>query len=139
TTGAMGAAGATGATGSTGATGVTGATGATGATGPAPDLSGVVLLIPPAKQTVNTTSTLVDIDNQRVLNPAPFTVVPPSTMLRLRSRLTTSATRDVFRVDSSGEISSQGELGIGDTSFVGTGIRMIWFPFKAAFRVGKAD
>jgi hypothetical protein len=60
-------------------------------------------------------------------------------MIRVRSRLTTSATRDIFRIDSSGEISSQGEIGIGNTSFTGGGVRLIWFPFRAAFRTGQAD
>jgi hypothetical protein len=103
-------------------------------------VSNVVQLMPAAAQTVNTTTTLVDLNNQRSLNPAPFTVLPPSFMLRLRSKVaSTSPTRDVFRVDSSGEVFSQGELGVGDMSITGTGIRMFWLPAKVAFRAGEAD
>jgi hypothetical protein len=165
--GATGATGPTGATGLTGATGAAGNIAGTPAGGdlagtypnPAiavtsgPDVvaainagtanvdgarvSNVVLLMPASRQIVDTTTPLINIENQRLVEPSPTNTAPPTIMQRFRSRTTSTSTRDIFRVDSSGEISSQGDLGIGNLNFTGGGVRLIWFPSKAAFRVGE--
>ncbi|WP_223639065.1 tail fiber domain-containing protein [Corallococcus sp. EGB] len=45
----------------------------------------------------------------------------------------------VFTVDSAGGLLARGEQGIGTIPLTGPGDRMMWHPFKAAFRVGHAD
>ena len=57
-------------------------------------------------------------------------------LLRLRSG---SPPGDRFRVDSAGGVVSVGELGIGIIPASGAGYRMMWYPFKAAFRAGGTD
>jgi hypothetical protein len=168
-TGATGAAGATGSTGATGATGagdITGVPAGGDLIGAYPNpaiaatagtnivtainasaaningarVSNVVLLAPAAAQTVNTSTTLININNQKVTLGDPPAPLQLSTMLRLRSKVWgASPTRDVFRVDSSGELYSEGDLGVGNLSVSGTGVRLIWFPSKAAFRAGSTD
>jgi hypothetical protein len=57
-------------------------------------------------------------------------------LLRLRSG---SPAGDRFRVDSAGGLVAIGELGIGIIPATGCGYRMMWYPFKAAFRAGGTD
>src|SRR5829696_732832 len=54
-------------------------------------------------------------------------------LLRLRSG---SPVGDRFFVDSAGGVAAVGELGIGVVPVEGAGTRMMWHPFKAAFRAG---
>ena len=54
-------------------------------------------------------------------------------LLRLRSG---SPAGDRFRVDSAGGVVAIGQLGIGIIPASGSGYRMMWYPFKAAFRAG---
>src|SRR5687768_2467104 len=54
-------------------------------------------------------------------------------LLRLRSG---SPLGDRFRVDSAGGVVAIGELGIGIIPASGSGERLMWYPFKAAFRAG---
>ncbi|HEX8393187.1 MAG TPA: tail fiber domain-containing protein [Longimicrobium sp.] len=55
-------------------------------------------------------------------------------LLQLRSG---SPLGDRFRVDSAGGVVAKGDLGIGIIPATGEGERMMWYPFKAAFRVGS--
>jgi trimeric autotransporter adhesin len=57
-------------------------------------------------------------------------------LLRLRSG---SPAGDRFRVDSAGGVVAIGELGIGIIPATGAGYRMMWYPYKAAFRAGGTD
>ncbi|HET7232595.1 MAG TPA: tail fiber domain-containing protein [Longimicrobium sp.] len=57
-------------------------------------------------------------------------------LLRLRSG---SPLGDRFRVDSAGGVVSVAQLGIGIIPATGAGWRMMWYPFKAAFRAGGLD
>ena len=57
-------------------------------------------------------------------------------LLRLRSG---SPAGDRFRVDSAGGVVSVAQLGIGIIPATGTGWRMMWYPFKAAFRAGGLE
>jgi uncharacterized coiled-coil protein SlyX len=57
-------------------------------------------------------------------------------LLRLRSG---SPAGDRFRVDSAGGVVARGSLGIGIIPQTGAGERMMWYPFKASFRVGGVD
>jgi len=57
-------------------------------------------------------------------------------LLRLRSG---SPLGDRFRVDSAGGVVAVAQLGIGIIPATGTGWRMMWYPFKAAFRAGGLD
>jgi hypothetical protein len=57
-------------------------------------------------------------------------------LLRLRSG---SPAGDRFRVDSAGGVVAVGELGIGIIPATGAGYRLMWYPFKAAFRAGGTD
>jgi len=57
-------------------------------------------------------------------------------LLRLRSG---SPLGDRFRVDSAGGVVAIGQLGIGIIPASGSGYRMMWYPFKAAFRAGGTD
>jgi hypothetical protein len=50
-----------------------------------------------------------------------------------------SPSGDRFRVDSAGGLVSMGSLGAGIIPASGAGIRMMWHPFKAAFRAGSTD
>ncbi|HET7231939.1 MAG TPA: tail fiber domain-containing protein [Longimicrobium sp.] len=54
-------------------------------------------------------------------------------LLRLRSG---SPLGDRFRVDSAGGFVAAGSLGIGIIPFSGKGERLMWYPFKGAFRAG---
>ena len=58
---------------------------------------------------------------------------PTANMLRLRSG---SPLGDRFIVDSAGGLVAQGSLGIGIILTEGSGERMIWHPYRAAFRAG---
>ncbi|MBB4635666.1 tail fiber domain-containing protein [Longimicrobium terrae] len=55
-------------------------------------------------------------------------------LLRLRSG---SPLSDRFRVDSASGFVAKGVLGIGIIPFTGAGERMMWHPYKAAFRAGS--
>jgi trimeric autotransporter adhesin len=57
-------------------------------------------------------------------------------LIRLRAG---SPAGDRFRVDSAGGVAALGTLGIGLIPQTGAGERMMWYPFKAAFRVGGVD
>jgi len=57
-------------------------------------------------------------------------------LLQLRSG---SPAGDRFRVDSAGGVVAIGKLGIGIIPASGAGYRMMWYPFKAAFRAGGTD
>jgi trimeric autotransporter adhesin len=57
-------------------------------------------------------------------------------LLRLRSG---SPAGDRFRVDSAGGVVALGELGYGIIPASGCGERLMWYPFKAAFRAGGTD
>lgn len=46
---------------------------------------------------------------------------------------------DKFRFDQAGGLVAIGELGVGIISAQGSGERMMWFPFKAAFRAGSVN
>jgi hypothetical protein len=46
---------------------------------------------------------------------------------------------DRFRVDSAGGMVAPGAIGIGIIPASGCGERMMWYPFKAAFRAGSTD
>ncbi|HVH13728.1 MAG TPA: tail fiber domain-containing protein [Longimicrobium sp.] len=68
-----------------------------------------------------------------------FALAAPATaqsdiLLRLRSG---SPLGDRFRVDSASGFVAKGVLGIGIIPFTGAGERMMWHPFKAAFRAGS--
>jgi hypothetical protein len=55
-------------------------------------------------------------------------------LLQLRSG---SPAGDRFRVDSASGVVAKGALGIGIIPFTGAGERMMWYPYKAAFRAGS--
>src|SRR5215218_680290 len=57
-----------------------------------------------------------------------------SPLLRLRAG---SPAGDRFRVDSGGGVVALGSLGLGIIPQTGAGERMMWYPFKAAFRAGS--
>jgi hypothetical protein len=57
-------------------------------------------------------------------------------LLRLRSG---SPAGDRFRVDSAGGVVALGQIGIGIIPASGAGWRMMWYPYKVAFRAGYAD
>ena len=57
-------------------------------------------------------------------------------LLRLRSG---SPAGDRMRVDSAGGLVAMGQIGIGIIPASGAGWRMMWYPFKTAFRAGYAD
>jgi hypothetical protein len=60
-------------------------------------------------------------------------------MLQYRAVNTNNVLGDRFRVDNSGGVVAIGELGIGIIPSVNAGVRMMWHPFKAAFRAGGVD
>jgi hypothetical protein len=57
-------------------------------------------------------------------------------LLRLRSG---SPPGDRVRVDSAGGLVAMGQIGIGIIPASGAGWRLMWYPFKVAFRAGYAD
>ena len=57
-------------------------------------------------------------------------------LLRLRSG---SPLSDRFRVDSAGGVVALGQIGYGIIPASGAGWRMMWYPYKVAFRAGYAD
>jgi hypothetical protein len=57
-------------------------------------------------------------------------------LLQLRSG---SPAGDRFRVDSAGGLVALGSIGIGIIPASGAGFRMMWYPYKVAFRAGHAD
>jgi hypothetical protein len=57
-------------------------------------------------------------------------------LLQLRSG---SPAGDRFRVDSAGGVVALGQIGYGIIPASGAGWRMMWHPFKVAFRAGYAD
>ncbi|MHA7634369.1 tail fiber domain-containing protein [Corallococcus sp. M7] len=64
----------------------------------------------------------------------------------LRVRNTVSGTNEptwdkyrVFTVDSAGGLLARGEQGVGNIPMTGAGDRMMWHPFKSAFRAGHAE
>jgi hypothetical protein len=57
-------------------------------------------------------------------------------LLQLRSG---SPAGDRFRVDSAGGVVALGQIGYGIIPASGAGWRMMWYPYKTAFRAGYAD
>jgi trimeric autotransporter adhesin len=57
-------------------------------------------------------------------------------LLRLRSG---SPAGDRVRIDSAGGFVAMGTLGIGIIPATGCGYRMMWYPFRGAFRAGTTD
>ena len=57
-------------------------------------------------------------------------------LLQLRSG---TPARDPFRVDSAGGVVALGQIGYGIIPATGAGWRMMWYPYKVAFRAGYAD
>ncbi|HYR06819.1 MAG TPA: hypothetical protein VEQ60_03545, partial [Longimicrobium sp.] len=57
-------------------------------------------------------------------------------LLQLRSG---SPAGDRFRVDSAGGVVALGQIGYGIIPASGAGSRMMWHPYKVAFRAGYAD
>jgi hypothetical protein len=70
-----------------------------------------------------------------VLSAAPA-AAQSDVLLRLRSG---SPLGDRFRVDSAGGVVAIGELGIGIIPATGCGYRMMWHPYRGAFRAGTTD
>src|ERR1700740_361127 len=66
--------------------------------------------------------------------PAPPAPAQSDILLRLRSG---SPLGDRFRVDSASGFVATGVLGIGIIPFTGAGERLMWHPYKAAFRAGS--
>jgi len=67
---------------------------------------------------------------------APAAAAQSDILMRLRSG---SPLGDRFRVDSAGGVIALGSIGIGIIPFSGNGSRMMWYPYKAAFRAGTID
>jgi trimeric autotransporter adhesin len=67
--------------------------------------------------------------------PAPATA-QSDILLQLRSG---SPAGDRLRVDSAGGFVAMGTLGIGIIPATGCGYRMMWYPFRGAFRAGTTD
>ncbi|HEX8395442.1 MAG TPA: tail fiber domain-containing protein [Longimicrobium sp.] len=57
-------------------------------------------------------------------------------LLQLRSG---NPAGDRFRVDSAGGLAALGQITVGIIPATGSGSRMMWYPFKVAFRAGYAD
>lgn len=57
-------------------------------------------------------------------------------LLQLRSG---SPAGDRFRVDSGGGVVAMGTLGVGIIPATGCGYRMMWYPYRGAFRAGTTD
>ena len=66
--------------------------------------------------------------------PAASAAAQSDILLRLRSG---SPLGDRFRVDSASGFVAKGVLGIGIIPFTGAGERLMWHPYKAAFRAGS--
>ncbi|MCY1017933.1 tail fiber domain-containing protein [Pyxidicoccus sp. MSG2] len=68
-------------------------------------------------------------------------VVTPVPLLRVENTATTPTWNGfpLFTVDSAGGLVARGELGNGAIPMTGKGYRFMWYPNKAAFRVGYAD
>jgi Chaperone of endosialidase/Head domain of trimeric autotransporter adhesin len=72
---------------------------------------------------------------------APLVLAAPASaqsdiLLRLRSG---SPLGDRFRVDSASGFVARGYIGIGIIPFSGAADRLMWYPYKAAFRTGGVD
>jgi trimeric autotransporter adhesin len=67
---------------------------------------------------------------------APAADAQSDILLRLRSG---SPAGDRVRIDSAGGFVAMGTLGIGIIPATGCGYRMMWYPFKGAFRAGTTD
>jgi trimeric autotransporter adhesin len=60
--------------------------------------------------------------------------------LRTNALVQTVATnREQFRIDAAGGLLARGQLGVGTIPMTGAGDRMMWYPFRAAFRAGGVD
>ena len=70
-----------------------------------------------------------------LLSAAP-TAAQSDILLQLRSG---SPAGDRFRVDSAGGVIALGQIGYGIIPATGAGWRMMWHPYKVAFRAGYAD
>lgn len=61
-------------------------------------------------------------------------------VLRVRSSTNSApATSTVFFVDDNGGFVASGQIGFGSIPASGAGWRMMWYPYKVAFRAGYAD
>jgi trimeric autotransporter adhesin len=67
---------------------------------------------------------------------APAAEAQSDILLRLRSG---SPAGDRVRIDSAGGFVAMGTLGIGIIPASGCGYRMMWYPFRGAFRAGTTD
>jgi trimeric autotransporter adhesin len=67
---------------------------------------------------------------------APDAQAQSDILLRLRSG---SPAGDRVRIDSAGGFVAMGTLGIGIIPATGCGYRMMWYPFRGAFRAGTTD
>lgn len=67
---------------------------------------------------------------------APTAEAQSDILLRLRSG---SPAGDRVRIDSAGGFVAMGTLGIGIIPASGCGYRMMWYPFRGAFRAGTTD
>ncbi|HYW10130.1 MAG TPA: tail fiber domain-containing protein [Longimicrobium sp.] len=70
------------------------------------------------------------------LGAAPAASAQSDILLQLRSG---SPAGDRFRVDSAGGVVAIGRLGFGIIPASGAGVRLMWHPFKGAFRAGEAS
>ncbi|QSQ21207.1 tail fiber domain-containing protein [Pyxidicoccus parkwayensis] len=72
---------------------------------------------------------------------ATTSVQAPTPLLRVENTATSPAWNNfpVFTVDSAGGLLSRGELGYGTIPMTGKGLRLMWYPYKAAFRAGNAE
>jgi hypothetical protein len=85
--------------------------------------------------TPDTHATCVAPTHVRFAWATPDLGITPGYLLRLRSG---SPRTDRFRVDSAGGVVALGTLGVGIIPAAGAGERMMWYPYKAAFRAGTA-
>ena len=80
------------------------------------------------------TVALATLAGAALLSSAPPAAAQSDVLLRLRSG---SPAGDRVRIDSAGGFVSIGILGIGTIPHEGSGERMMWHPYKAAFRAGS--
>lgn len=76
----------------------------------------------------------------RIVNTSSGGSVQQGIFAQFRSYLGSSTTlTDRFRFDQTGGFVANGELGFSIIPETGPGVRMMWYPSKAAFRVGGVD
>ena len=82
--------------------------------------------------------------NKEVFLDVTTPATPATPLLRVRNTVTGGGQPDwsqyrLFTLDSAGGLLVRGELGHGTLPMTGNGLRMMWHPYKAAFRVGNAE